>query len=73
MEKRQGVSLIFSGKPGMSGLKEQQNFLLGKVKRCETQFWDPAGDVWLEWLRLEPGWSRAYLLGASRHQMKGHL
>lgn len=36
--------MIFSGKPGISGLKEQ-NFALGKVKRCESQFWDPAGDV----------------------------
>lgn len=44
MEKKQVVSLIFSGKPGMSGLKEQ-NFALGKVKRRGTQFWDPAGDV----------------------------
>lgn len=40
--ERQGVSLIFSGK--LSGLKEQ-DFALGKVKRCGTQFWDPTGDV----------------------------
>lgn len=31
MEKKLGVSLIFSGKPGLSELKEE-NFALGKVK-----------------------------------------
>lgn len=37
MEKKQGVSLIFSGKPGLSGLKEQ-NFALEKVK--SQKMWD---------------------------------
>lgn len=65
--ERQGVSLIFSGK--LSGLKEQ-DFALGKVKDVGHSS-GILQEMWLEWLRLEPGYSRAYLLDSSRHQKKG--